>query len=496
MQTGLSSNGRFNGRKLNKQGDDEGNRHPPEDAALDPEVQEDEASFRLRQVQGLLRKQFEFEARYPEAFEILFPYAARNRERVGLSLPSFGVRILNNDPGSNVSNQDWYSGGDAYSSTHDHKVDQGSSHVERGLWPVHQGDLQGILLAILGREEYAERIEKFAWQSELFEGMEVPEESPVRITDLRLAKDLKPGVLRRGLKPVLELLETPITAESVALWKHRVLGSDLNGLDVESKRMLKLMQGAYKEELPEYMAQAVKQAANVSNEEFEQIQTQTELLEQQFGDKDVGTASVSFAAAALLLFLDLDMPGVSGATPYRLTEQIESLAEIVRKLTRGLNQATKELDDLTANRTAGRQPGLAGGDYMALMHYRMGYELEEIAEGLGITPYSSKTGEGSRDWKTKVKRRLAKGKKVEEERYPRAAAIFANRDNPHVRSKAISAYSTYARELVRNQGRLHWRRLSTAIRTGNPYTQRGLEIIEAYVQLGSCLVQGIPLLPE
>lgn len=200
---------------------------------------------------------------------------------------------------------------------------------------------------------------------------------------------------------------------------------------------------------------------------------------------------MSFAAAALWLFLDLDMRGVEGTSSYRLAEQIESLAATLRKLTRHLKSSTEELGKLVANRPTGAEPEIPYNNYQALRHYRMGrFDLRGAAEWLGITPYSSRTGKGTRDWKARVKQRLREGKKFEDENFPRAAAIFANRDHPLIRYKARRAYRGYLIETGRTAfaryGTIaYWARLNRA------ETKRGIEIISAYIHLGSCILQGI-----
>jgi len=129
------------------------------------------------------------------------------------------------------------------------------------------------------------------------------------------------------------------------------------------------------------------------------------------------------------------MPGIDKTSSYRLAEQIESLASIVRKLVQRLRRSTEGLVKLVANRSSGNHSELPGNNYIALQRYRLGqHDLEQTAEWLGITPYSSRTGKGTRDWKARVKQRLREGKEFEDENYPRAAAIFANKDNPHVRA--------------------------------------------------------------
>lgn len=122
------------------------------------------------------------------------------------------------------------------------------------------------------------------------------------------------------------------------------------------------------------------------------------------------------------------------------------------------------------------------------------FDLREAAEWLGLTPYSSRTGKGTRDWKARVKQRLREGKKFEDENFPRAAAIFANRDHPFVRYKARRAYRGYLIETGRTAfaryGTIgYWARLNRA------ETKRGIEIISAYIHLGSCILQGIDPMP-
>jgi hypothetical protein len=202
---------------------------------------------------------------------------------------------------------------------------------------------------------------------------------------------------------------------------------------------------------------------------------------------------MSFAAAALWLFLDLDTPGIERASSYRLAEQVEALASTIRKLQRGLRRSTEDLARLTANRSSGAQSELPGNCFTALQNYRLGhYDLRQTAEWLGITPYSSKTVEGTRDWKARVRRRLKEGKEFEAKYYPRAAAIFANSDNPAIRRKARRAYRGYRLETGR-MGQCPFSLLGYWAQVSAPDTRRGREISFAYVQLGSCILQRIPL---
>ena len=81
-------------------------------------------------------------------------------------------------------------------------------------------ELQGVLLAILSREEDNELVGFMVprYPTEV-EGVQTPKEMPIRLTDLRLADLFQTGVLQRGIKPVLDLLHRPWNAEHVVLWK-------------------------------------------------------------------------------------------------------------------------------------------------------------------------------------------------------------------------------------------------------------------------------------
>lgn len=458
----------------------------------------EDVGLRFRRLQELLRRQPEFEARFPEAFDLLFPDKARSADRIGLPLPSFGITVLLNEPEAWSVPQDRYRGGDAHSHTRHPEAYQGSRPVQRDVRPVHEGHLRGILLAILGREEYQERVRKFAWNEDLMHGVKAPEESPVRLTDLRLAKSLRTSTLKSGLEQALGSLQRPLTAERVASWKFRTLGSKLGDPSASPGEMLKRLQEVPEEHLPadsrDRLKRLLEQADRTAQKPFEPVPAKTELLKRSFGSEAEGTKAVSFAAAALLLFLDLDAPGVGDGGPRQLAERVGALAKIVKELVRQLDKATGTLDRLVARRKRGGRSRPPYENYRALQSYRMGSSFKQIAKGLGIKPYSKKDATGTTDWRHRVRQAIASGQEVERELYPRAAAIFANKDNPHVRRKARRAYRAYLVELGRNDGVCSYQALGRWIRTGTPSKERGREITDAYLQLGSCILQGIPLL--
>jgi hypothetical protein len=464
---------------------------------------------RFRALQELLRSQEEFESRYPAAFEILFPRYARRRERVGLHLPSFGIRVLHNWVHPHVGTQYLGSGADAHTSV---------SRWWQKDWRLHEAnrlidgpgldDLQGALLAMLVREEHNELVGFLAprFPPEV-EGVQTPEEMPIRLTDLRLADQFESGALQRGIKPILDLLHRPCSAEHVVLWKLCVLGSELEAGLEQPKQFSKNLTKIPLDEMPEDAAEYVEEIRKLYREDdtyrsfpieplTKPLRARTDLLTRQFGDAETGIAAVSFAAAALWLLLDLDTPNIKRASSYRLAEQVESLASVVRKLQRRLRRSTEDLARLTANRSSGARSELPGNNLMALQYYRLGrFDLKQAAEWLEITPYSSKTGRGTRGWKARVRQRLKEGKEFEDENYPRAAAIFANSDHPLIRRKARRVYRGYRYEVRRRGGECPFSLLGYWARVSRPETERGKEIAFAYVQLGSCILQRIPLIP-
>ena len=431
---------------------------------------------RWRILRGLLAEDPEFETRYPEAHKVLVePALGTKKEFSGLPLPSFGIRVLRSDPKTYVRPYPEPELGpvnmvpepgpqeteDAYSSTFSRK-ELGEPPVDQGFMPLGSGYLRGTLLAILSREEYWERIFVRHRDPDLLEGVVAPYYpdmlggfetrygSPIRLTDLRLAltlKQVKSEELRSKLKRILDSLEAPITARNVLWWK------------------------------------------------LQTIYRSTELLEHEFGSRNLGVVATSFTAAALFLFLDYDMPGVRDAKPYRLAEQVQTLASAVIDLADALDNATNNLEALLANRAKGNQPRLDNHYLLALHLHRMGHRREYIAQRLGITPYSSKTGKGTKDWKKRVSEKIDHGKQVEKTLFPRATEIFANRDNPYVQDKARLAYSSYKQYVVEERsGDIPWTWIGERIKV-DVRRRRGLEIASAYIQLGCYLAHDRDPLP-
>jgi hypothetical protein len=275
--------------------------------------------------------------------------------------------------------------------------------------------------------------------------------------------NLKPDTLEVGLRPVLERLTRPITVEHVVQWKRgmvRVLTS-----------------------------------------------SEADPLQDGFKHGPHGAAAVSFAAAALLLFIDLNMPSLENTTSYRLAEQIKTLASIIRQLEEDLRGSAAKLQQLLANRSAGKPGHMKGDYYFALRAYRLGADRQEIARWFGINPYNDEVGKGTKSWKKKLWEAMNEGAIVERDRFPLAASIFAVKANPYVQNKAREAYQVYSQyPLPADYGQaqradkdefktLLYALIGKTIRV-NSQRSRGLQVIEAYCQLGSCLDRDIPPFPQ
>ena len=428
---------------------------------LKPEKPTDHET-RIRYLRDLLADEVEFEARYPAAYEVLF---GNSPAISGLPLPSFDVRILRNDPHPSIVpagwGQNWKQAqdvGDAYSLTFERRA-EGPPLVDQGLARLDFGYIRGLLLAVLSREEYAERVATELHHEAVREKVRAPARSLVRLTDLRLAntsglKNL--SELQKASRQSLESLERPITRDGVLQWKRDLLRKDA----VSAERSV--------------------------NEETE-------------------IARVSFAAAAILLFLDFDVPGIEDASSLLLATGTCKLAEIVQKLSRSLDLRTADLEELLAYRPEGRPPGPGQDLYQALVAYRMGQEVAEVARDLGITPYRSsptETGDGgsggTKHWKKTLEEKLKRGAEVEKEKYPLARAVFANRGKSRVIAKAKAAYQVHEEWAWSDPEEPAWGNVGGRISV-NASTNSGLEVTKAYVQLGSCLHRGLnpyPTIPN
>jgi hypothetical protein len=383
-----------------------------------------------------------------------------------LLLPSFGIRLSRSDaqakalpPGWGVAEIAAPHSGDAFSvsyyyTTNDYIADQ-------NFMPLDEGHLRRLLLEVLSREEYPEILEHYEYTERPFKSdpaVEADASPQVRITDLRLASALKPVVFKDELKSTLinpktsVPLETPVTADGVLRWKWETLShyktqpKDPGGLD------------------------------------------DTELRQERFR-----VMTVSFAAAALLLMVDLDARKLHEDGVDELAKRIERLYEVIRSLSESLDKHTEDLSKLLAGNPANRPPDPEAKHYSALVLYRMGHLLYKVAMRVGISPYVPKFGmKGSKNWKADVKTFIRRGVEVEEQRFPRAAEVFHHRHDEGVQKRAIEAYHGYATSWGQHLIFMELQDLEEGdeLLGGVPANEKE-QVNNAYLQLGSCLVNEI-----
>jgi hypothetical protein len=436
-----------------------------------------DSSAKWGRLRELLRHDPEFEARYPEAYELLFEREAA----CGIYLPSFGVRVLDNAHQSvAIRRQELrevdYEGGfaDAYSFQRDGvwghaRIDPRWPHSLRvpappgraedeievtGRFPPMYGqawmsppdaqDMQGLLLAIMSRGELSARGAEMASLTD----RAVYEYPPVRLTDLRLAADLfdtagKPTALHKMLRPTIEALPKPITRESVIRWKRETLG-----------------------------ALAIESDAWHGNPPWSHVK------------------AVTFIAAAICLFLDLGGPVLNPGKPLVLTDTVVSLANEIHKVTARLNRAAEGLAKMAADRSLGKPKRSDFECLFALSCYRLGWELKLIAERNDIKPFNRHAAEGTKNWRKKVMDVVVRGVEVEKRLYPRASDIFDKENDLEVIAKAGKAYRAFVWAMPPNA----LAKAGEAVGV-NAATEVGSEVIPAYVQLGSCKYCRIPPRP-
>lgn len=400
---------------------------------------------------------------------------------VELLLRSFGISVTRSDPSSvaipaGLSKADLWAldSGDAFSVSYlDAK--RGATTASQDYMRLDPGYLRRVLLRILDGEEYQEIVRHNdaklgpVFESELPEGQrptlkdlrfaENPDpRAQVRITDLRLANDLTPVALRRELKTVLGNLQLPVTTDSVTRWKYETLKTH--------KTLLKKPH--------EWSA---------SEDKVESIRV----------------IAVSFTAAALLLFFDLDMGRLAQAKHADLAKLVETLLKMIQVLIEDFDRHTGKLLKLLERSEGGRPPHPAAKHYTALVLYRMGRPRRQIADRIGITSPPSAYDEArdyNKNWNNQLSAVIERGFEIEKEKFPRAAAVFARTNDERVRAKALETYHSYL-------DRAGWSEAAQYLASvdigddllGSMPVDESQEIYGAYVQLGSCLEKGIDPIP-
>jgi hypothetical protein len=165
-----------------------------------------------------------------------------------LLLPSFRTSVTRSDPSTVTIPVDqgmvdfFLDSGDAFSVSY-LRESSDATIADQNFAPADHGHLKRILLCILYAEEY-ERIEEHhgrrnsrefeaffgeasTHRESVLPGQEVDRDSnskaQVRLTDLRLVKDIKPIKLKRELRASLRDLPLPPTTEGVIGWKWETL---------------------------------------------------------------------------------------------------------------------------------------------------------------------------------------------------------------------------------------------------------------------------------
>jgi hypothetical protein len=400
---------------------------------------------------------------------------------VELLLPSFGISVTRSDPSSvtipaGSSKVDLWAldSGDAFSVSYlDAK--RGATTASQDYMRLDPGYLRRVLLRILDGEEYQEIVRHNdaklgpVLESELPEGQrptlkdlrfaENPDRrAQVRITDLRLAKDLKPVALRRELKMVLDDLQLPVTTDNVTRWKYETL-----------KKHKTLLKKPHEWSASEHKEESIRVMA------------------------------VSFTAAVLLLFFDLDMRRLAQAKHVDLAKLVETLLKMIQILIEDFDRHTDKLLKLLERSEGGRPPHPAVKHYTALVLYRMGRPLWQIADRIGITrpPHAyEEVRDYNKNWSNQLRVVIERGVEIEKEKFPRAAAVFARTNDESVRAKALETYHNYL-------DRADWSEAAQYIASvdtgddllGSMPVDESQEIYGAYVLLGSCLEKGIDPIP-
>jgi hypothetical protein len=396
-----------------------------------------------------------------------------------LLLPSFGIEVDGIEvtrsaprtevrlPGELIVDVECDSG-DAFSISYlDRKSD--ATTVDRRFMGLDEAYIRRVLLLILDGEEYDDihlyhgahtsRVvfpNKPSGSLDLRHARTVEDADPkaqVRITDLRLAKDLRRLDLEDELKAEISGLILPVTADDVLRWKWRTLR--------QPKGMRTVSEVQDKEEWYEEECLCIR--------------------------------AISFAAATLCLSVDLGQENLEELGHDGLTEIILGWYMLISNLISALDDTV----DGTSKLLSGRK-GTKGGrptdpelkSYAALFFYRMGHFPNHIATQIGLNKKVNV------NWKSQLKKAIERGIEIEQEKFPLAAEVFSRRDEKKVREAALAAYANYDDHYTRGP-----ENVSVALEDGGdligmPANER-VQRQNALIQLGSCIKWGRdPLSPN
>src|SRR5215212_244519 len=355
-----------------------------------------------------------------------------------LLLPSFGIKVTRSAPRSVIfpAGTEGYDlapdSGDAFSISYlGPKVD--ATAVDWYFMGLDQAYIRRVLLRVLDGEEYHEALAHYNARNRLEVKPGVPKgkrptwgelrkvkepdpKAQVRITDLRLAKDLRPKDLKRELEPALPDLTRPVTADNVLRWKWETLRKP-KGMRTLSEVMEK---------------------------------------EEWYAEERLRISAISFAAAALCLSVDLNPENLEDSSHGDLTEVTLSWHKLISALTFELDKSVGVASNLLAGRRGtkgGRPPDPELKFYTALILYRIGRRPYEIAGRIGISapvpPEWRKSGTADENlrfndnWKSRLYKAIKKGIEIEQEKFPEVADVFAHRDEKEIQEAALAAYNEW-----------------------------------------------------
>ena len=410
-----------------------------------------------------------------------------------LLLPSFGIEVDGIEVTRSAPRSKVYlegeriedlicDSGDAFSISYLDRKSEATT-VDRRFMGLDQAYIRRVLLRVLDGEEYDDihlyhgaHTSRVVFPNLPSGGLDLRhpirevDEDPkaqVRITDLRLAKDLEPPELESELKAEVSGLIPPVTVDDVLRWKWKTL----------RKR---------------------KRHRTVS-----EVKEKKEWYEEEC----LRISAISFAAAALCLSADLSLKNLGESSPDDLTEIILDWHTLISNLISALDKAVGETSKLLSGRKGtkgGRPTDPELKFYTALFFYRMGHFPNAIARRIGLSapvpPEEREDGTPHErfndNWKGDLTKAIETGIEIEQEKFPRAAEVFARRGEKEIREAALSAYDKYSDPSVRGP-----ENVSVALEDGGDLLGMPANEAEqariALIQLGSCIKRGLdPLSPN